>query len=285
MAIFSVDGIEVIKGRAASEADNGYIVNAFSSIDVKGFRIDEANVAAFKFAELSEGYNIVVGATKVDKVTGEEKQEKSSKNSGVIGVRVIEEDAVDLDYLKQFKPLPTYSINSTGGCGSIRAFYPIYGMNLGGNASGCLYQTGSSLCNTIQGCSGFAGEQGNQGLAVNLSRTGCCLFADSAFISSGSGIGDWGIQRTNINQYGQLSKTTSLNFDTSTTWGHKVEDKVKEVSFKRSDVITDIEIFYASRESLATYGIDFSNIKQIFSWPSAFEDRKQYCKVPPGYKL
>ncbi len=62
MAILSVDGIEVLKGKAAVEADNGYIVDAFSSIEVKGYRIDDKNVAAFKFAETAQGYNVTVGA-------------------------------------------------------------------------------------------------------------------------------------------------------------------------------------------------------------------------------
>jgi hypothetical protein len=65
----------------------------------------------------------------------------------------------------------------------------------------------------------------------------------------------------------------------------EVIDKIKEVEFKKSTVHVDIEIYYASRDSLEQFGIDFSRIKQIFAWPSAFEDKKQYCKVPEGYKL
>lgn len=90
------------------------------------------------------------------------------------------------------------------------------------------------------------------------------------------------------NQYNALSAyvgpAAAPSFDTSTAWGSKLEDKVKEVSFKRSTTVTDLEIYYASRVSLEQFGIDFSNTKQIFAWPSAFEDKKQYCKVPANWE-
>lgn len=80
LCVISVDGVNVITGQPAQECDivNGYIVNGFSSIEIKGFRTDVNNVGAFKFCKKANGYC----------------NEKGLKgNNGVIGVRVYDEMA------------------------------------------------------------------------------------------------------------------------------------------------------------------------------------------------
>src|SRR5690349_5729842 len=71
MAVLSVDGIEVLKGGNANEAESGYIINPFSSIEIKGYRIDDNNVATFKFSDGKTSY-----ATKVEQKFDEEKLEQ-----------------------------------------------------------------------------------------------------------------------------------------------------------------------------------------------------------------
>ena len=92
-----------------------------------------------------------------------------------------------------------------------------------------------------------------------------------------------------VTQLGQMAKLNSLSaptphFDTGTTWGGKIEDRVKEVTFKCVSAYVDLVIYYASRRSLESYGIDFSKTKQIFAWPSAFGEKPTFCKVPEGYQ-
>jgi hypothetical protein len=79
LAVISVDGINAISGQPASGEDrqNGYIIEAHRSIEVKGYRIDHQNVAAFRFADGKLSY----AATTAD--TGP----NPGKNNGVIGVR------------------------------------------------------------------------------------------------------------------------------------------------------------------------------------------------------
>lgn len=271
MAIFSVDGIEVLKGQSASEAETGYIVDAFSSIEVKGYRIDDSNVAQFRFADIRNGYNVIVGATKKDSY-GNEYQDKSSQNSGVIGVRVIEEDVPEKDYNFRYATIsgsPTtlwnnsYTYTNIGlvsGCGILR------GMN-------------ATAYNTTAGLS-HDNEWKPDDTTPRASACSASSQIQTAFYHQPTYTTKNLVNHNDV----QCISARSPNFDSATTWGQKIQDKVKTTSFKRSNIVTDIEIYYSSRNSLESYGIDFSNTKQIFGWPSAFEDKKSFCKLPPGYR-
>lgn len=80
MAIVSIDGICVISGEAASTDSSGYIVNAFRSSEIKGFRVSDTEVNAFEFGDIRDSYAALSAAKDV-----------SAKNCGVIGVRVYKE--------------------------------------------------------------------------------------------------------------------------------------------------------------------------------------------------
>lgn len=51
VAVVSVDGLSVITGNPASENDTGYIVPAHGSVVIKGWRKNDATVAAFRFED------------------------------------------------------------------------------------------------------------------------------------------------------------------------------------------------------------------------------------------
>lgn len=76
--VISVDGINVISGKPATDdPHNGYIVEGYDSMNLIGYRIDNENVASFKFVDSSKSYS--------KDITG------SSSNVGVIGVRMYDE--------------------------------------------------------------------------------------------------------------------------------------------------------------------------------------------------
>jgi hypothetical protein len=75
-AIVSVDGLSVINGRPASEWGSGYIVDARSSIVIKGWRRDLETVNAFTFEPREKSYATRMG---------------HPENVGVIGLLAIEE--------------------------------------------------------------------------------------------------------------------------------------------------------------------------------------------------
>ncbi len=168
----------------------------------------------------------------------------------MIGVRVIEEGVADHDYAKQYKQ-PEY-MTQTVNSAPLGRFVSASGYN-GGSHTRVFYACNGLVASSLP-ISGYSFTTG-------------CLYPENHSSNS-------------VVAFGAAAPT----FDASTTWGAKLVDKVKEVSFKRSTNITDLEIYYASRASLIDFGIDFENTKQIFAWPAAFEDKKRYCKLPPGYK-
>ena len=79
--ILSVDGLDVMDGRAASFGKRGYIIQPGKTLNIKGFRTSESAVASFKFSSVSSSYsNIKHGTT---------------RNVGVIGMAVFTEKGID----------------------------------------------------------------------------------------------------------------------------------------------------------------------------------------------
>lgn len=76
LAIPSVDGINVISGTIADKDGTGYIIDAYSSMEVKGYRKDNSTVGSFKFCKRDKAYSEEVGL---------------EMNTGVIGVIFYEE--------------------------------------------------------------------------------------------------------------------------------------------------------------------------------------------------
>lgn len=77
--VATVDSVSVLTGKAASGTSDemGYIVDAHDTLTIKGYRIDNNNVAAFRFVEKESSY-----AKETKKMDG---------TTGVIGLKVWEE--------------------------------------------------------------------------------------------------------------------------------------------------------------------------------------------------
>lgn len=87
LVIASVDGIDVMDGQKASSESRGYIVNALSSIEIKGYRASNSEVGAFKFGDGRRSYASLVQNGFDEK----EAKQNPSENNGVIAVRVFGE--------------------------------------------------------------------------------------------------------------------------------------------------------------------------------------------------
>lgn len=83
LAIISVDGLDIIDGKVATNKSRGYIVDGNSSQILKGWRKSDTEVGAFKFVHKDKGYATEMG---------------EGQNSGVIAVKFIAE---------QYKPTLT----------------------------------------------------------------------------------------------------------------------------------------------------------------------------------
>lgn len=75
--LVSVDGLSVMDGEEAKFEGTGYVLSGYSTIDIKGWRRDSDNVAAFEFAKIEDSYSSKIG--------------KGTSNVGVIGVAVFNE--------------------------------------------------------------------------------------------------------------------------------------------------------------------------------------------------
>jgi hypothetical protein len=54
--VASVDGLDVIDGKAATPGKRGYILNPSSTLTIDGFRTSDESVAAFRFAAVRDSY-------------------------------------------------------------------------------------------------------------------------------------------------------------------------------------------------------------------------------------
>jgi hypothetical protein len=79
--VVSVDGLDVLSGRAASVRGRGYVVEAGSQLAIEGLRESESQVRIFRFSDVASSEAASRG-------------EKQARSVGVIGVAVYEEDEV-----------------------------------------------------------------------------------------------------------------------------------------------------------------------------------------------
>jgi hypothetical protein len=74
--VASVDGLDVLDGEIGSVEKRGYLIGAYSSVSIDGFRRSEAEVAAFRLGNVARSYAASKG---------------KERNVGVIGFAVFDE--------------------------------------------------------------------------------------------------------------------------------------------------------------------------------------------------
>jgi hypothetical protein len=75
--VASVDGLDVIDGRAASLAKRGYLVDPWGQVELEGFRTSTHEVASFRFGSVAQSYAA--------------KKHGDTRNVGVIGIAAFHE--------------------------------------------------------------------------------------------------------------------------------------------------------------------------------------------------
>ena len=86
MVVVPVDGVNIITGQTASYTQTGYVLAAWSSYDLSGWRKSDTEIAAFQFASLGQSYAVKTGRP---------------GNVSVIGMAVFQE--------KEISPPPSYN--------------------------------------------------------------------------------------------------------------------------------------------------------------------------------
>lgn len=221
LAIVSVDGLDVIDGKAASSDSRGYVISAFSNVKIKGWRKSEGEVGAFKFVSGKKSYAAGKGA---------------GQNNGVIAVRLFKE---------KVKPLYPYK---------------------GGLLKSCKLDGGNTLREYVD----------NDGAWMDTVRGALDGAETTAFYSATKGA------TRSVSYSAAPSSMSAANFDTGTTWGTKLEDKVTTTEFERGEEICTMSIYYASRESLKEMGVPLETEQKISKFPQAFKD--SFATPPKGWK-
>jgi hypothetical protein len=75
-AVTTVDGLDVMNGRAGNVENRGYVVAPYQTITIDGFRQSQSAVAAFRFAKVADSYAAQTG---------------TARNVGVIGIAFFDE--------------------------------------------------------------------------------------------------------------------------------------------------------------------------------------------------
>ncbi len=163
LVVISVDGLSIMDGKPASSDSNGYVLGAWQTTEIPGWRLDSSEVAKFKFGHKKNSY-----AEK----TGE------GGNTGVIGVKVFDEYVYHRPVVRTFAPSPrwdrTYPWHG-GWAGSCEdSVYATRGLAGGGGGGGSGGQGGS----LGMGTGGYATAQAS------------CFYASSEEPMFGNAISD-----------------------------------------------------------------------------------------------
>jgi hypothetical protein len=267
LAVGSVDGLNVLTGNTAKEGDTGYIVGAYSTEKVKGFRISDSEWALFKFGYKFNG-----------KTYAQSKNDGSEKNCGVIGLRFFyEQEPIVIN--TPSSPWPNW------GTYSISASYCLNGGLYGPGRYG--YENSPNYTTNVNYMSNTLGQQDLRCYTSNCGVKGQSV----GFVDTAQPLMDMSSEHERSYTKGGLSADCCVaaacaptspvpNFDMGTCWGKTEQSKVQNVEFERGCLAESFDIYYASRESLIEMGVPIHNTLSV-NLPQSFPT--QYCTPPPGY--
>ena len=249
MAIVSVDGPDVTTGKPAEETPTGYIVDAYSSTEIKGYRISDSESAAFVFSSKGESYvaNVEVG---------------DARNAGVIGVRVIREKErtpevkkwTDVDWVTLPNP-PTAPLPRPD------PWNP--------------YQP-------------YCGTAGSSEMHVFASGTGGKSLLRSMLSSANPPSQDMSAYNCSVSNTFDSKQLTTDSFDTGTAWGEQQKDKVRRISFDKGDQVAELVLYYSSAKALEKMGVDMADTPIVAdttgNLPRPFGKSSGYCTPPKNWK-
>ncbi len=134
--VFSVDGLDVLKGKPAGHLSEGYVVNANSTLDVPGWKLNDSSAAEFFFSRSDKSYVAKIGG--------------NVNNTGVIGAMVFKEYYQPNLYPNAF---PTYPYNGQPYTGNPvpRGVYSISANSIQASATSAgLNSVGTGFGNTTE---------------------------------------------------------------------------------------------------------------------------------------
>lgn len=229
LAVFSVDGLDVLDGKPCTAESRGYIVQGYSSCDITGWRTSLDNVAEFVFSKKKGAYSTKTGGTDL--------------NCGVIAVKVFNEKQAVLStpaiLVQPYIPYVPYPINQA---------WP-WSWTSGIGVCGCA---------TSQKMDGaHASYYQNVDLSsVQASTMNCSTSVDTGYLSAKNATTDTATLNNATAVNTAVSNTADFNLGTA--WGTIKQDAVTLSSFERGTEAATLTLYYSDAEGLKAAGIDVS---------------------------
>jgi len=260
----SVDGLSVMDGKPATEDSEGYVVEPYRRVVIRGWRTSLKDSSKFVFERRDGSYAAASG--------------QGTGQCGVIGVLVYREKERPKDHnaeamrsiLRDLKDLKDKTHNTP-------IFVPVYP-----SWSKPVIVPSYPWEPTVTWC-GHTGSLGGTVHTAGLMRvmdgtelltTGAqnCATQATVTCSVGSDQPDAASVESPVNQ------TLYVN-NLGTAWGDKQADEVQEVSFARGPQVGLMEIQYNDRGALEALGIRFESEAAVPRYPAAFTKRV-FCEPP-----
>lgn len=241
LVVPSVDGINPLTGKPATPSDKGYIVPAYSSFTIDGWRTSLSEVAAFIFDKKIKSYSSKTGPGTAD--------------CGVIGVVVFAEKVVEHHYKKRWSydcdPYYPYDLPYKRDVPTwITTTYNTLGWE------------GLTVYNTNQNTysnNGSSGDTSQRSLRLlNMNNASEVLYSANT------------IKTRSIKEE---------PYQLGTAWGETLTSKITEAEFNRGPQLESVELYYSDRKGLEALGIDLDKIPKVSKiHPQAFSG--QFCQAP-----
>lgn len=240
----TIDGLSVMDGKEASLDGSGYIVGAYDTETISGWRVTDEKVAKFFFAKVAESYAAKTG---------------QAGNVGVIGCAVFKE--------KEREPATIV----------IKEYvYPQYPHCPWGRHHGfCPQWCSQSNMVTAHGSGGLGIGSLNAGFGGLSNAGGLNAGINMQASAAAQQMGSNGAQASFIN-----AVNTSANLGTG--FGEAKQEAVRSVSFEREKQAACIfTIHYNTRANLEAAGVQFK--KALYASASPFPKGGGYCQPPAGW--
>jgi hypothetical protein len=274
LAVCSVDGLDILSGKPATEDGPGYVLSPFNNAKFDGFRVSDDKVAKFVFGAKGSSY-------------AASKEDGSERNVGVIGIRIFSEKekpapiVIREDHHHHHWPkYPSYPYDGTPINPPYRP-YPIWCDRTWSSSLGDDVTYGCNLADmSADEPMDMGQERGRSGPTRSVKGS---ITSKGMTLNSLNTMQSLGGQLMNASFNASNASTEALRgFDMGTKWGEAKESKVVEVDFERGSLVLTTNIYYASRQSLLEMGVPLGSEKQV-NFPEAFADSK-YAKPPKGWK-
>jgi len=259
-AVVAVDGLDAISGEEASFDSPGYILDGFEKLDIPGWRLDNDNVAKFKFSKVGKSYTAKAG--------------KGTDNVGVIGVAFFYEKVKTTLTITQAPPVHHHFHTIHHAHHHWQQLFP-GSAEVTWTADPCCRQSGTELHvdDVLHSyTNGAAAVDGVAGASCNTSVDMSDITAENC-ARGGEAVMDCFV-------------TSEVKPSLGTEFGKEQQHKVREVPFEQARDVPDevLSVRYGTRKELQRRGVNMDRRGKRTKKPNAFPGSERGCTPPEGWR-